>query len=117
MLVQLSIVWKGIDGIRELEKYSAPILILLTSLLLIWSYVNANGFGHMLSLSSKLSNSQFWSLFFPSLTANISFWAALALNIPDFTRYAKSQNDQIIGQAGLPIFMGAFTFVGIVVTS
>ncbi|AES81964.1 putative purine-cytosine permease [Medicago truncatula] len=117
MVVQLSIVWKGIEGIRELEKYSAPILILLTSLLLIWSYVKAGGFGHMLSLSSKLSNSEFWSLFFPSLTANISFWAALALNIPDFTRYAKSQNDQIIGQAGLPIFMGAFTFVGIVVTS
>ncbi|CAI8614714.1 unnamed protein product [Vicia faba] len=117
MVAQLLIVWKGIEGIRKLEKYSAPILILLTSLLLLWSYVNANGFGHMLSLSSKLSNSEFWSLFFPSLTANISFWAALALNIPDFTRYAKSQNDQIIGQAGLPIFMGAFTFVGIVVTS
>ncbi|KAJ1378341.1 Purine-cytosine permease [Sesbania bispinosa] len=116
-VAQLSIVWKGIDGIRELEKYSAPILIVLTSCLLIWSYVKAGGFGHMLSLSSRLSSSEFWSLFFPSLTANISYWATLALNIPDFTRYAKSQNDQIIGQAGLPIFMGAFTFVGIAVTS
>ncbi|KAL3839726.1 hypothetical protein ACJIZ3_024317 [Penstemon smallii] len=114
---QLGIVWKGIDGIRELEKYSAPILIFLTSCLLIWSYVKAGGFGHMLSLSSRLSNSEFWALFFPSLTANISFWATLALNIPDFTRYAKSQNDQIIGQAGLPVFMGAFTFVGLAVTS
>ncbi|XP_027349171.1 purine-uracil permease NCS1-like [Abrus precatorius] len=116
-VAQLSIVWKGIDGIRELEKYSAPILIVLTSCLLVWSYVKAGGFGHMLSLTSRLSSSEFWSLFFPSLTANISFWATLALNIPDFTRYAKSQNDQIIGQAGLPIFMGAFTFVGIAVTS
>ncbi|CAK9178843.1 unnamed protein product [Ilex paraguariensis] len=116
-LAQLTIVWKGIDGIRELEKYSAPILIVLTSCLLIWSYVKAGGFGHMLSLSSRLSSSEFWSLFFPSLTANISFWATVALNIPDFTRYAKSQTDQIIGQAGLPIFMGAFTFVGLAVTS
>ncbi|KDP29210.1 hypothetical protein JCGZ_16599 [Jatropha curcas] len=49
--------------------------------------------------------------------ANISFWATLALNIPDFTRYAKSQTDQIIGQSGLPIFMGLFTFVGLAVTS
>ncbi|KAE9585425.1 hypothetical protein Lal_00017943 [Lupinus albus] len=114
---QLTIVWKGMDGIRELEKFSAPILIFLTSCLLIWSYVKAGGFGHMLSLSSRLSNKEFWSLFFPSLTANISFWATLALNIPDFTRYAKSQNDQIIGQIGLPIFMGLFTFVGIAVTS
>ncbi|XP_021835115.2 purine-uracil permease NCS1 [Spinacia oleracea] len=116
-LAQLSIVWKGMEGIRVLEKFAAPILIALTSCLLIWSYVNAGGFGHMFSLTSHLSGSQFWSLFFPSLTANISFWATLALNIPDFTRYAKTQKDQIIGQAGLPIFMGAFTFVGLAVTS
>ena len=116
-LAQLALVWRGIDGIRVLEKYSAPILIALTSWLLIWSYVKAGGFGHMLSLSSRLSNSEFWSVFFPSLTANISFWATMAINIPDFTRYAKSQNDQIIGQVGLPIFMGLFTFVGLAVTS
>jgi len=115
-LAQLTIVCKEMEGIRELEKYSAPILIVLTSCLLIWAYVKAGGFGYMLSLSSRLSSSQFWSLFFPSLTANISFWATLALNIPDFTRYAKSQTDQVIGQAGLPIFMGAFTFVGLAVT-
>ncbi|KAE9619644.1 putative purine-cytosine permease [Lupinus albus] len=116
-VAQLAIVWRGIDGIRQLEKYSAPILIALTSCLLIWSYVKAGGFGHMLSLSSRLSSSEFLSIFFPALTANISFWATVALNIPDFTRYAKSQNDQIIGHVGLPIFMGAFTFVGLAVTS
>ncbi|KAF4403301.1 hypothetical protein G4B88_007947 [Cannabis sativa] len=116
-IAQLSFVWKGMEGIREVEKYSAPILIALTSCLLIWAYVNAGGFGHMLTLSSKLSSSEFWALFFPSLTANISFWATLALNIPDFTRYAKSQKDQVLGQIGLPIFMGVFTFVGLAVTS
>ena len=103
------------DGIRRLEKYSAPILIILASWLFIWANVKAGAFGYMLSLSSRLS-SQFWSLFFPSLTANVSFWATLALNIPDSTRYAKSQTDQVIGQAGLPIFMGAFTFVGLAMT-
>ncbi|GLT25772.1 hypothetical protein SLA2020_008810 [Shorea laevis] len=116
-LAQLTIVWKGMEGIKELEKYSAPILIILTTSLLIWAYVKAGGLGHMLSLSSRLSSSEFWSLFFPSLTANISFWATVALNIPDFTRYAKTQKDQIIGQVGLPIFMGAFTFVGLAATS
>ncbi|KAI3933322.1 hypothetical protein MKW98_006681 [Papaver atlanticum] len=115
-LAQLGIVWRGMDGIRQLEKYSAPILIVLTSALLVWAYINAGSFSHMFSLSSSLSSSQFWALFFPSLTANISFWAPLALNIPDFTRYSKSQTDQILGQAGLPIFMGAFTFVGLAVT-
>lgn len=116
-LIQLTIVWRGMDGIRKLEKYSAPILIVLTSCLLIWAYIKAGSFSYMLSMSSRLSTSQFWSLFFPSLTANISFWATLALNIPDFTRYAKSQRDQVVGQAGLPIFMGLFTCVGLAVTS
>ncbi|KAK1433380.1 hypothetical protein QVD17_10290 [Tagetes erecta] len=114
---QLVVVIKGMEGIRELEKYSAPVLIVLTSCLLVWAYVNAGGFGQILSMSSRLSSSEFWALFFPSLTANVSFWATLALNIPDFTRYAKSQKDQIIGQSGLPIFMGAFTFVGLAVTA
>ncbi|XP_008803457.2 purine-uracil permease NCS1 [Phoenix dactylifera] len=117
-LAQMGIVWRGMDGIRELEKYSAPILIVLTSSLLCWAYVKAGGFGRMLSLSSsRLSSAEFWSIFFPSLTANISFWATLAVNIPDFTRYARSQKDQILGQAGLPLFMGIFTFVGLAVTS
>ncbi|CAL5207318.1 unnamed protein product [Lathyrus oleraceus] len=116
-VAQLAIVWRGVDGIRQLEKFSAPILIFLTSCLLVWSYVKAGGFNHLFSLSSRLTNSEFLSVFFPSLTANISFWATVALNIPDFTRYAKSQKDQVIGQIGLPIFMGLFTFVGLVVTS
>lgn len=116
-LAQLTIVLKGMEGIRQLEKYSAPILIALTSCLFAWAYVKAGGLGHMLALSSKLSSSQFWALFFPSLTANISFWATLALNIPDFTRYAKSQRDQVVGQVGLPLFMGLFTFVGLAATS
>lgn len=116
-LAQLTIVLKGMEGIKELEKYSAPILIILTSALLCWAYVNAGGFGHMLRLTSKLSGSEFWAVFFPSLTANVSFWAPLVLNIPDFTRYARSQKDQVLGQIGLPVFMGLFTFVGLAVAS
>ncbi|GAB2235816.1 hypothetical protein Droror1_Dr00026257 [Drosera rotundifolia] len=115
--VQLGIVWRGMEGVRVLERFSAPVLIVLTAALLGWAYVNAGGFGHVFTLSSRLSGPEFWALFFPSLTANISFWATVALNIPDFTRYARSQKDQIIGQIGLPIFMGVFTFVGLAVTS
>lgn len=105
------------DGIRALEQYAAPILILLVSALLGWAYFMAGGFGPMLSLPSRLSGAQFWAVFFPSLTANISFWATVAVNIPDFTRYARSQKDQILGQIGLPFFMAVFTFAGLAVTS
>jgi len=48
----------------------------------------------------------------------VGFWATVALNIPDFTRYAKSQRAQVIGQAiGLPPAMTAYSFIGVAVTS
>ncbi|MGH2567351.1 MAG: cytosine permease, partial [Bacteroidota bacterium] len=56
--------------------------------------------------------------FVPSLTGMVGFWATLSLNIPDFTRYAKSQRSQMIGQAiGLPPTMALFSFIGVAVTS
>ncbi|KAG0586952.1 hypothetical protein KC19_2G130500 [Ceratodon purpureus] len=122
-LLQVGIIWNGIESIRELEKLSAPILILLSGALLAWAYIQAGGFGPMLSLPSQFipggpKEGQFWQTFFPALTANVGFWATLSLNIPDFTRYSKSQADQLTGQAiGLPLFMAAFTFVGLAVTS
>ncbi|KAJ7557990.1 hypothetical protein O6H91_04G020200 [Diphasiastrum complanatum] len=121
-LLQVGIIINGIESIRELERYSAPILTVLSAALLIWVYVKAGGFGRMLSAPSQFGPNgpkagQFWKVFFPALTANVGFWATLSLNIPDFTRYAKSQADQMLGQAGIPIFMAAFAFVGLAVTS
>jgi NCS1 family nucleobase:cation symporter-1 len=48
----------------------------------------------------------------------IGFWATLSLNIPDFSRYAASQRDQVVGQAlGLPLAMAFYSFIGVAVTS
>ncbi|KAL5981803.1 Neuronal calcium sensor 1 [Asimina triloba] len=116
-LAQLLILWKGMAGIRFLEKYSAPVLVLLLLWLFGWAYANAGGFGSMVAAPPRLSPAQFWGVFFPCLTANLGSWATLALNIPDFTRFARSQADQILGQVGLPIFMGAYAFTGLAITS
>jgi nucleobase:cation symporter-1, NCS1 family len=87
--------------------------------LLAWAWLRADGFGPMLSQGDKFaSSSEFWKVFFPGLTAMVGSWATLSLNIPDFTRYAKSQRDQIAGQAiGLPTTMTLFAFIGSAVTS
>src|SRR4029079_16738149 len=61
---------------------------------------------------------QFKSFFFPALTGMIGFWATLSLNIPDFSRYARTQRDQALGQAlGLPLTMALYSFIGVAVTS
>jgi NCS1 family nucleobase:cation symporter-1 len=121
--LQLWILYDGLERIRLLEKLAAPFLILMGLLLLVWAYLKAGGFGAMLSSQGAFGSGgskegQFWQVFFPSLTAMVGFWSTLSLNIPDFTRYAKSQKDQVLGQAlGLPTTMTLFAFIGIAVTS
>ena len=113
------LIWKGINSIRILEHVAAPFLLLCGLALLAWAYQGADGFGPMLQASSKFEEpAEFWNLFWPSLTAMVGFWATLTLNISDFTRYAKSQRAQVIGQlSGLPSTMTLFAFIGVAVTS
>lgn len=113
----------GTSSIRWLETLAAPVLLALTLALLGWAYVEADGFGPMLSAPSQFvaggaREGQLWPTFFMGLTAMVGFWATMALNIPDFTRFARSQKDQLLGQAlGLPLPMALFTFIAAAVTS
>lgn len=121
--MHLYFIKNGTESIRWLETYAAPFLIGMGLALLAWAYITAGGFGEMLSAPSKFAQGgeregQFLGVFVTSLTAMVGFWATMALNIPDFTRFAKSQRDQMIGQAvGLPLPMALFAFISVAVTS
>ncbi|HEY3025402.1 MAG TPA: NCS1 family nucleobase:cation symporter-1 [Pyrinomonadaceae bacterium] len=118
--IQVFIILKGVEGIKHLETWSAPLLLAGGLSLLVWASWRAGGLGHVLTESSRLQkeHNNFWSIFPASLTAAVGYWATLSLNIPDFTRYAKSQKSQMMGQAlGLPLTMTAFAFIGVAVTS
>ena len=118
-LLNMAIVWRGVESIRHLQAFGAPFMFGMAALLMIWVRMKAGSFGSMLSTPSQFhTTGEFLRVFFPSLTAMVGYWATLALNIPDFTRYSKTQNAQIVGQAfGLPVAMTLYTFVGISVTS
>lgn len=119
-IIQVVIILRGIEGIKILESWTAPLLLLGGLVLLIWAASSAGGIGNVLSNSSVLQKTSgtFWSVFPGALTASVGYWATLSLNIPDFTRYAKSQRSQMLGQAlGLPTTMTAFAFIGVAVTS
>ncbi len=113
------VILRGIKTIRWLQGVSAPFLLIIGLVLLLWARAHAGGFGPMLSTPSKFhSLGAFMKFFIPSLTGVVGFWATVALNIPDFTRYARSQRAQVIGQAlGLPATMTFYSFIGIAVTS
>src|SRR5947209_13780815 len=121
--INMLVVYKGIDCIRWLLNIKAPLLIALGLMLLWWAYRNGGGFGPILAQPSAFAPGQpkagqFFSFFVPALTGMIGFWATLSLNIPDFSRYAVSQRDQIVGQAlGLPLTMALYSFIGVAVTS
>jgi nucleobase:cation symporter-1, NCS1 family len=119
-IVQVAIILRGLEGIKILESWSAPLLLAGGAALLLWAINAGGGLRHVLAESSRLRQGQtpFWTIFPAALTANVGYWATLSLNIPDFTRYAKSQRSQMLGQAlGLPTTMTAFAFIGVAVTS
>jgi NCS1 family nucleobase:cation symporter-1 len=118
-LLNMIIVWRGVESIRHLQAFGAPFMFVMAVALIVWVRMRAGSFGSMLSTPSQFhSTHAFLDVFFPSLTAMVGYWATLALNIPDFTRFSKSQSAQAWGQAfGLPVAMTLYTFVGIAVTS
>jgi nucleobase:cation symporter-1, NCS1 family len=117
--INLAVILKGIEYIRFLQGVSAPILLAVGVLLLGWAYKNAGGFGPMLSAPSQFaSTGDFLKFLIPALNGAVGFWSTVSLNIPDFTRFAKSTRGQAIGQAiALPITMTLYSFIGVAVTS
>jgi NCS1 family nucleobase:cation symporter-1 len=117
--VNMLVIWRGIETIKFLEGIGAPFMLLVGLLLLFWVTRKAGGLGPVLEAPSKFHTSaDFFRVFVPSLTGMVGFWATVALNIPDFTRYARSQRAQVVGQAlGLPTAMTLYSFIGVAVTS
>jgi len=116
-LLNVGIAMRGPQAIGRLAAFAAPTLALAAIALFAWGMSAAGGVGPMLSAPAKLHGGAFWAAFFPSVIGVIAFWATLALNIPDYSRYARSQRAQVRGQLVMPFVMAAFSFVGIAVTS
>jgi NCS1 family nucleobase:cation symporter-1 len=121
--LQLFFVRKGLLTIRRLETWTAPAKILICVALVWWAVDRAGGVGPIFAAPSAFAEGgpragQFWLVFWPALTGMVGYWATLALNIPDFTRFARSQRDQSLGQAiGLPPMMGLIALASVITTS
>ena len=118
-LLNLYIILKGMDTLRVFESWSAPFLLAVALLLTIWMVIQAGGLGPIMAQGSDLGwGPDFWRLFFPSLMAMIAFWSTLSLNMPDFTRFGRSQREQAVGQAlGLPTTMTLFALLAVITAS
>lgn len=110
--VHIWFIWRGPESIRRLEVVAAPLMI-VASVVLVAVLLARVPAAQLFNLPAKVveGGPRTWG----ALTGLVGFWATLALNIPDFTRFAKSQKDQVLGQAiGLPIPMALFSMVGVI---
>ncbi|MBL8111478.1 MAG: NCS1 family nucleobase:cation symporter-1, partial [Acidobacteria bacterium] len=117
--LNILIVYRGMDLLRVVENWAAPYVLVVTAILLWWAVTEAKGLGPILAQPGKLETfPEFFKVFVPSLTAMIGFWATLSLNMPDFTRFGRSQREQVIGQVvALPTTMFVFAGMGVLITS
>ncbi|MBM4112905.1 MAG: NCS1 family nucleobase:cation symporter-1 [Phycisphaerae bacterium] len=116
--IHLVIVLRGIQSIKVLESWASPFLLLCGVALLAWAVRAVPKTADLLPPERLPADTSAWSIFLPQLTAMVGFWATLSLNIPDFTRYCRSQRVQASGQLlGLPLTMTLFAFIGVAVTS
>ena len=116
--LNLWVVLRGAESIKWLETLSAPLLVLVGIGLLVWALPNVSMTELLAQPPKRPEGASVYGYFFAGLTAMVGFWATLSLNIPDFSRYAKSQKDQILGQIfGLPLTMFLFAALGVVMTA
>ena len=113
------IIYRGMDLLRSVENWAAPFVLVMTGALLAWAVWRAHGVGPLLAEPGRFTSSAaFFKVFVPSLTAMIGFWATLSLNMPDFTRFGRSQREQVVGQVvALPTTMFVFAAMGVLITS
>ena len=118
-LLNIGVVYRGMDLLRRVENWAAPFVLLMTALLVWWAVSRAHGLGAIMAQPGRLEHfGPFFKVFIPSLTAMIGFWATLSLNMPDFTRFGRSQREQMVGQVvALPTTMTIFAAMGIIITS
>lgn len=117
--LNIYIIYRGMNLLRKVENWAAPFVLVMTAVLLGWAIWRAHGLGYLLNQQSRYHTfAEFWPIFIPSLTGMIGFWATLSLNMPDFTRFGRSQREQALGQiVALPTTMTLFAAMGVMITS
>lgn len=118
LVMNLYIVIRGAESIKVLETMAAPLLLAVSIGLMMWATPQISFTELFSAPANRPEDASFWGYFFGGLTAMVGFWATLSLNIPDFSRYVKSQKDQVVGQVlGLPLTMLFFASLGVVLTA
>ncbi len=117
-VLNVTVVIRGSEAIKHLEALAAPLLLIVAFGLIVWAWPKVSVAELLATPATRPADASFAGYFMAALTAMVGFWATLSLNIPDFSRFAKSQRAQIVGQIlGLPLTMLMFSGLGVLLTA
>jgi NCS1 family nucleobase:cation symporter-1 len=117
-VLNITVVIRGSESIKHLEAWAAPLLLIVAVGLIFWAWPKVSIEELLATPASRPQGEPFFGYFMAALTAMVGFWATLSLNIPDFSRFARSQRSQVIGQIiGLPVTMFLFSGLGVLLTA
>ena len=117
-VANLAVVIRGSESIKLLEALAAPLLLIVAIGLVVWALPKISLSEVLSTPATRPEGAPFFGYFMAGLTAMVGFWATLSLNIPDFSRYARTQRSQVLGQIiGLPLTMLLFAGLGVVLTA
>jgi NCS1 family nucleobase:cation symporter-1 len=117
-VANVAVVIRGAESIKRLEALAAPLLLIVAVGLLLWALPKISVSEVLATPATRPEGAPVFGYFMGGLTAMVGFWATLSLNIPDFSRYARTQRSQVIGQIiGLPLTMFLFAGLGVVLTA
>ena len=117
-VANLTVVIRGSESIKHLEALAAPLLLIVAIGLVLWALPKISVTEVLSTPPTRAPGEPVFGYFMAGLTAMVGFWATLSLNIPDFSRYARTQRSQVLGQIiGLPLTMLLFAGLGVVLTA
>ena len=95
-LIQVYFIVTGLEGIKHLESWAAPLLLLGGVVLLWWASAKAGGLGHVLEprrTPLQKQQAHFWAIFPAFLTGAVGYWATLDSTSPT-SRATRSRRDR-----------------------
>jgi NCS1 family nucleobase:cation symporter-1 len=119
--VNFVVIRHGMETVRRFESWAGPAVFVVMVPALIWAVGQMDGLGPVFTESSRYESTGSFLLhgFLPGVALFVSAsWATMVLNLPDLTRFARSNRAQVRGTViGLPLATVVFYLMAAIIVS
>jgi NCS1 family nucleobase:cation symporter-1 len=119
-LFNFLIIRHGMETVRRFEVWAGPLVFVVMFALVVWAVGYGGGIGPIFASPSRYSTGEYLvHQFVPGVALFIAgSWATMVLNMPDLTRFARSNREQFWGtMLGLPLAQTVYYVMASVIVS